>query len=65
MSYGINYSETYRRSAAYVARMLDGEHSSELPVQKMFDFIINLAVARELGITFPNKILFAATEVIE
>ena len=45
--------------------MLDGEHSSELPVQKMFDFIINLAVARELGITFPNKILFAATEVIE
>ena len=67
MSFGAYYPDVYRRAAGYVARILAGEPPGELPIQDpvKFDFIINLAAARELGITFPNKILLGATEVIE
>ena len=43
------------------------QFSGDLPVQQpeLFDFVINLKTARELGITIPLKVLIAATEIIE
>ena len=31
----------------------------------LFDFVVNMKTARELGITFPNEIMLQVTEVID
>jgi hypothetical protein len=40
---------------------------ADLPVEQpmLFDFVVNMKTARELGITFPPEILLQITEVIE
>jgi putative ABC transport system substrate-binding protein len=65
MSYGANRPEMFRRVAGYVVRILNGERPGDLPVQQpeRFDFIINLKIARDLGLTLPANFLFQATEV--
>ena len=67
MSYGIDPASQARRAAEYVVRILDGEKPGDLPVQQptVFEFIINLKTARELGITLPPAIMIRATEFIE
>ena len=67
MSYGIDPASQARRAAEYIVRILDGEKPGDLPVQQptVFEFIINLKTARELGITLPPAIMIRATEFIE
>lgn len=67
MYYFTNQSETYRRAAWYVDRILRGADPADLPIEQptRFDFIINLKTARELGITLPPSIMIQATELIE
>jgi putative tryptophan/tyrosine transport system substrate-binding protein len=67
MSYGIEISETFRRSAAYVDRILKGTVPADLPVQTPVNFktVINLRTAKALGFTIPPTLLVAADEVIE
>jgi putative ABC transport system substrate-binding protein len=47
MSYGPDYSASYRRTAYYVDRILKGTKPAELPVEqpREFDFVINLKTA--------------------
>ena len=67
MSYGIEISETFRRSTAYVDRILKGAVPADLPVQTPVNFktVINLRTAKALGFTIPPTLLVAADEVIE
>jgi putative ABC transport system substrate-binding protein len=67
MAYGTSVTANYRRAAYYVDRILKGAKPSELPVEQpmVFDFVVNLKTAHELGITFPNEIMLQVTEVIE
>jgi putative ABC transport system substrate-binding protein len=67
MSYGIEISETFRRSAAYVDRILKGAVPADLPVQTPVNFktVINLRTAKALGFAIPPTLLVAADEVIE
>lgn len=67
MSYGIEISETFRRSTAYVDRILKGAAPADLPVQTPVNFktVINLRIAKALGFTIPPTLLVAADEVIE
>ena len=67
MSYGANAPDFTRRAGGYIARILDGAYPGDLPVQQptVFDFVINLKTARELGITIPPAIMIRATEFIE
>jgi putative ABC transport system substrate-binding protein len=67
MSYGPDPYDIFRRAASYVDRVLRGETPSELPVQQpiKFEFVINLKMAKTLGLTVPDRLLALADEVIE
>jgi ABC-type uncharacterized transport system substrate-binding protein len=67
MSYGIDLSETFRRSAGYVDLILKGTVPADLPVQApvTFKLVINLKTAKALGLTMPTALLVSADEEIE
>jgi putative ABC transport system substrate-binding protein len=67
VSYGVDNIDLYRRSAAYVDRILKGEKPSDLPVQEAtkFQLVINLKTAKALKLTVPPALLATADEVIE
>jgi len=67
MAYGPDTADIFRRSAAYVDRILKGGNPADLPVQEpdKFEFIVNLKAAKALGVDLPPTLLVAADEVIE
>jgi putative ABC transport system substrate-binding protein len=66
MSYGPNLPDVFRRSAAFVDKILKGAKPSELPVEQpsRFEFVVNLAAARDLGVNMPESLLVRADEVM-
>jgi len=67
ISYGPNISDSYRRAALYVDRILKGEKSGDLPVQlpTKYETVLNLKTAKALGLDVPASVLVRADEVIE
>ena len=67
LSYGPSFSDMYRQSAGYVAKILRGAKPSDLPVEQpvKFKLAINLKTAKSLGIVFSPALLSRADEVIE
>jgi putative tryptophan/tyrosine transport system substrate-binding protein len=66
-SFGPRLSESYRRLAYYVDRVLKGARPSDLPIERptKFETVINMKTAKMLGFTVPNSIIVSADEVIE
>ena len=66
-SYGPNTIDIFGRAATYVDRILRGAKPSELPVQapNKYELVINLKVAKTLGLEVPPALLATADEVIE
>jgi putative tryptophan/tyrosine transport system substrate-binding protein len=66
MNYGIDFSESWKRTAYYVDRLLKGATPSDLPVEEVskLKLVINLKTAKALGIALPESILLRADEVI-
>jgi putative ABC transport system substrate-binding protein len=67
LSYGVDPSDTFRRAASYVDRILRGAKPGDLPVQfpVKYEMAVNLKTATALGLAVPPSILLRATEVIE
>jgi putative ABC transport system substrate-binding protein len=67
MSYGPDIVDEFRRAASYVDRILRGEKAADLPVQQpiKFELLVNMKVAREIGLDVPPNIIATADELIE
>jgi len=67
ISYAPNTEELFRRSAAYVDKILRGSSPADLPVQlpTKFDLVVNLRTAKALGLSVPLTLIAEADEVIE
>jgi len=67
MSYGPSIVHLYRRSATLVDKILKGAKPADLPVEQptKFDLVINVGVAKALGLTVPPLLLTLADELIE
>ena len=67
MSYGPNFSASFRRAADYVHKILLGAKPGDLPVEQptRYDLVVNLTTAKALGLTIPESFLLRADEVIE
>jgi putative ABC transport system substrate-binding protein len=67
MSYGANFSDTFRRTAELIDKVLRGAKPADIPVEQptKFDLIINLTTAKALGLEIAPTLLARADEVIE
>jgi putative tryptophan/tyrosine transport system substrate-binding protein len=67
ISYAPNTEDIFRRSAAYVDKILRGASPAELPVQLpiKFELIVNLKAAKAIGLDVSPALLASADEVIE
>jgi putative ABC transport system substrate-binding protein len=67
MSYGPDLTESFERAAALVDRIFRGAKPADLPFEQptRYLFVINLKVAKSIGLDIPPTLLALADEVIE
>lgn len=65
LAFGSPLRENYRRAAIYVSRVLNGTKPADLPLDEPteFEFIVNRATAKAIGLSVPQSLL-AEAEII-
>ena len=66
LSYSVDWIDVFRRSAAYVDRILKGAKPGDLPIEQptKFKLVLNLKTTKELDVKVPESILVRADEII-
>ena len=67
MAYAASRTDSFRRAATYVDKILKGAKPADLPVEQptIFELVLNGKAAKALGIKFSNSILVRTDRVIE
>ena len=67
ISYAPSITDTFRRAARYVDKVLKGANPGDLPIEgpTTFELVINLKTAKAVGLTIPKSLLLQADQVIE
>ena len=67
IAYGASVNDLIRRGANHVDKILKGAKPADLRVEQptKFELVINLKTAKQIGVTFPQSILFQADKVIK
>jgi len=66
LSYGTSQTESVRRMAVYIEKILTGAKPGTLPVEIVarYELIVNLKTAEEIGVTVPPAVLARADRTI-
>ena len=67
IGYGADLLESFRRAAYFVDKILKGAKPADLPVERArkFELVINLKIAKALGLTIPPPLVARATQIIQ
>jgi putative ABC transport system substrate-binding protein len=67
LSYGSDLRDLFRRTANIVDKIFKGAKPADLPVEQpiKFDLVVNLKIAKALGVSVPLSVQQRADEVIE
>jgi putative ABC transport system substrate-binding protein len=67
ISYGASQAAIFRRSAAYVDKILKGTNPGDIPMEQptVFELIVNLRAAKDMRLDVPQPLLLRADRVIE
>ena len=67
MTYTARYADVVREAALHVDKIFRGAKPGDIPIgqARTFELVINLRVARKLGVSIPQALLLRADEVIE
>jgi putative tryptophan/tyrosine transport system substrate-binding protein len=65
-SYGRSYTASGRQAARLVDKIIKGAAPGEIPVEvdQDLEFVVNLKVAKTLGITIPPEVLYQADQIL-
>jgi putative tryptophan/tyrosine transport system substrate-binding protein len=67
MAYSVRVDLLWRRAAVFIDKILKGARPGDLPMEQAYKFVlvINLKIAKALGITMPPHLLVLADEVMK
>jgi putative ABC transport system substrate-binding protein len=67
MSYAADLTDSWRRAATFIDRILKGARPAEMPIEQSttFELVVNLKTAKTLGVSIPQSLLLRADQTIE